>query len=75
MDAIREFFYWTASIAMILASLLIIGLLLLLFYLKRMADEGMRKLELGLESVHTAARTWRNLAFTRFLVRLFRVIF
>ncbi|MBX4204666.1 MAG: hypothetical protein KW788_00580 [Candidatus Doudnabacteria bacterium] len=75
MDGIREFFYWTASIALILVSLFVLGLIVLLVYLKKLADRSVRKLDESLEHVHSATRAWRNLAFTRFVLRALRFIF
>jgi len=74
MDSIREFFYWTASIALILIGIFIIGLIALLAYIKRLADRSMRKLDESLEHVQSATRTWRNLAFTRVIIRALRYI-
>lgn len=75
MEHIQEFFYWTTSIAMILFGLFIIGLMGLLLYLKRLVDQSMAKLDASLSGVANATRAWRNLAFTRFLMRAIRFIF
>lgn len=74
MDQIREFFYWTASIAFILISLFVLGLVALLVYVKRLADHGMRKLDASLTQVQDATRTWRNLGVARFIIRAIRLL-
>lgn len=74
MDQIREIFYWTATIALILFSIFVIALVVLLAYIKRLADHGMRKLDDGLARVSGAARTWKNLAFTRIIIRALRIL-
>jgi hypothetical protein len=75
MDAIREFFYWTASIALILFGIFMIGLIVLLVYVKKLADRAMTKIDEGVSHVQNATRTWRNLAFSKFIVRALRLIF
>jgi hypothetical protein len=75
MDGIREFFYWAASISLILVGLFMIALIAFLMYLKKLADRGMQRLDASLAHVHNATRTWRNLALTRFLIRALRLIF
>ena len=75
MDAIREFFYWTASIAMILFGIFMISLIALLVYIKKLADLGMAKIDEGVYHFQNATRTWRNLAFSRFIIRILRLIF
>jgi hypothetical protein len=76
---IREFFYWTASIALILIGLFTLSLFVALFYIKRLADRTSAKIlarvELMSDQVSGASRAWRNLTITRFIIRALRLIF
>lgn len=74
MEGIREFFYWTASIAFILFGLFVILLFAFLIYIKRLADEAAARFEEMQNSVAHATRTWRNLSITRFIIRTLRII-
>jgi hypothetical protein len=79
MDHIREFFYWTASIALILLSLFLVGLIALLIYLRRLAktfaDRGLDRINQMSEQFGNAAKTFRNIGLTRLFFRFFRLIF
>ena len=70
MDQIREFFYWTASVVLVLIGLLVVAIFALLAYLKRVADRSMQKLDYHVNNV---SRTVRNYAFGRTIVRILRL--
>ena len=76
---IREFFYWTASIALILLGLFIIALFAFLIYLKRLSRSLVLKFESRMDEISnnfgSAARAWKNLALTRFIIRALKLIF
>jgi Na+-transporting methylmalonyl-CoA/oxaloacetate decarboxylase gamma subunit len=78
MDQIREIFYWTATIVLMLLGLGLIGFLALLIYFKRLArrlaDRSMQELDRVSETVLHATRTWRNLALTRFIIRALKLL-
>lgn len=75
---LQEFFYLTAIIVLILFGLALIANLVLLFYIKRLADKTALQAQLKIESLSDvfggAARTWRNLTVTRFIIRAFKFI-
>jgi hypothetical protein len=75
MEGIQEFFYWTASIALIIISLFIIVLIGFVFYMRRLAGRGMQRLDEGMAHFQNAAHTWRNLTVTRFVIKTLRTIF
>jgi len=76
---IREFFFWTASIFLILGGLFIIALSVMLITLKRTVDRIVYKLETRIDNIsenfNTAARAWKNLTLTRFVIRILKLIF
>jgi|GEM_PF-4827071 hypothetical protein len=76
---IRDFFYWTASIVLILIGLFTIALFALLFYIKRLADRTaariLHRVDDLSDQVGRVGRIWRNLTLTRFIVKALKLIF
>ncbi len=72
MDQIREFFYWTVSIAAILFGLFLIVAIVAVLNIRRMAKRNMERMRMQMEDM---GRTWRNLAFSRTIIRILKMIF
>lgn len=69
---VRELFYWTASIVFILLGIVLIAVLALVVYIKRLASRTALKLDYHM---HTAADTFRKYTWSRVILRALRMIF
>ena len=65
---LKEVFYLIASITLGILSIALISLFVLLFRLKKRIDEGIVKF-------NELTRLWGRITVTRFLLRIFKLIF
>jgi hypothetical protein len=76
---IQEFFYITASIMAILASVLVIALIILAVRIERTIKSGVRRINLAAGSAadyfEGFAKTWGRLTISRIVIKTLRSVF